>query len=68
MINDEIVLDILKLVKKQAESDKETWESMKLLQKRLDNLERAIVLLNSANLDLKQDLARQDGLSEKDIN
>ena len=68
MINEEVVIEILKLVKKQVESDKQTWESMKILEKRLHNLEDVVVRLNSATIDLKLDLARQDGLSEKDIN
>lgn len=68
LMNDDLILEILKLVKRQNELEKQNTDFIKKLDKRVCDLERLALGLNSSLLDLKLDLARQDGLSEKDIN
>lgn len=59
MNNDDLILEILKLVKKQSDFDKRINESMKTLDMRVRDLEKLAVGLNSSLLDLEQDLARE---------
>ena len=68
MNNDELILEILRLLKRQNELDKQNVQLFQDLDKRVGKLEHLALGLNSSLLDLKLDLARQDGLSEKDIN
>ena len=67
-MNNDLTLEVLKLLKKQNELDKRNNDFIKNLDKRVRVLERLALGLNSSLLGLKLDLARQDGLSEKDIN
>ena len=67
-MNNDLTLEVLKLLKKQNELDKRNNDFIQNLDKRVRVLERLALGLNSSLLGLKLDLARQDGLSEKDIN
>ena len=67
-MNNDLTLEVLKLLKKQNELDKRNNDFIQNLDKRVRVLERLALGLNSSLLNLKLDLARQDGLTEKDIN
>ena len=67
-MNNDLTLEVLKLLKKQNELDKRNNDFIQNLDKRVRVLERLALGLNSSLLNLKLDLARHDGLTEKDIN